>query len=81
MGAQEKRDRSAAALPGDAGGASTGASAGGGGGGGGGGGADGGGGLANALASALAARKSKVSQSGEFCFSFLFLLFLSFFAL
>jgi len=72
VGDQEKRDRSAAALPGD--GAGAGASAGGGSAGAGaGGGAGDGGGLASALANALAVRKSKVSQSGEFsslCFSF-----------
>jgi len=67
VGDQEKRDRSAAALPGDGAGAGAGASAGGGGSGAGaGGGAGDGGGLASALANALAVRKSKVSQSGKF---------------
>jgi hypothetical protein len=59
---QEKRDRSAAAVPGSEpaapapGAAAGGAAAG----------SDAGGGLAGALASALAARKSKVSHSGEY---------------
>jgi hypothetical protein len=58
---QEKRDRSAAAVPGSepaapaAGGAASGPAPG-----------DAQGGLAGALASALAARKSKVSHSGEY---------------
>jgi Wiskott-Aldrich syndrome protein len=59
----EKRDRSAAAVPGQepaspaggAGGAAAGGAA--------------AGGMAGALASALAARKAKVSHSGEFLFS------------
>jgi hypothetical protein len=60
---QEKRDRSAAAVPGSEpaapapGGAAAGGAAPGG---------DAQGGLAGALASALAARKSKVSHSGEY---------------
>lgn len=57
---QEKRDRSAAAVPGaepSSPGASGSAA----------GGAAAGGGMAGALASALAARKAKVSHSGEYC--------------
>lgn len=55
----EKKDRSAALVPGnESSGPSAPASGGGGGG-------DAGGGLAGALASALAARKSKVSHSGK----------------
>ncbi|CAD0111112.1 unnamed protein product [Aureobasidium uvarum] len=60
---QEKKDRSAAAVPGSEPPAPSGPSSGGGGG-------DAAGGLAGALASALAARKSKVSHSGEFCLCF-----------
>ena len=56
----EKRDRSAAAVPGGEPAAPPPPSSGGGGG-------DAQGGLAGALASALAARKSKVANSGEFC--------------
>lgn len=59
---QEKRDRSAAAVPGSEPAAGSSAS-------GGGGDAAAGGGLAGALASALAVRKSKVSHSGKFPFS------------
>jgi len=58
---QEKKDRSAAAVPGSkepAAGSSGGAAA-----------APGDAGLAGALASALAARKSKVSHSGKFAFA------------
>jgi hypothetical protein len=61
VSAQEKRDRSAAAVPGSEPAASA-PSAGGGAPAGG----DAQGGLAGALASALAARKSKVSHSGEY---------------
>lgn len=59
---QEKRDRSAAAVPGGEAAAPAPGGAGGGD-------AAAGGGLADALASALAARKSKVSHSGK-CFVF-----------
>ena len=55
---QEKRDRSAAAVPGSEPSASAPSASSGGGG-------DAGGGMLGALASALAARKSKVSHSGE----------------
>jgi hypothetical protein len=68
VSAQEKRDRSAAAVPGSEPAASA-PSAGGGAAAGG----DAQGGLAGALASALAARKSKVSHSGE-CFPIVTLL-------
>lgn len=61
---KDKRDRSAAAVPGSEPAAPPPSAPGGGAGGGG----DAQGGLAGALASALAARKSKVSHSGEYPF-------------
>lgn len=62
VSAQDKKDRSAALVPGkeDSAPAASGSGAG----------ADAGGGLAGALASALAARKSKVSHSGELAILF-----------